>query len=153
MIDHDTRDGYRLLWNVLHLTLTAFKPTCRIEFPLWHDENQDVYQFAKACLLYFRLQRKRREKFPPKEKSLMFLRGIRGSILVPIVSSFITMVTEIRPPNAAVPFTLEIPQLATRIENDMASTHSDFDQRRRANVLDGNEFLDGDEMFPLIQGA
>ena len=35
----------------------------------------------------------------------------------------------------------------------MASTHSDFDQRRRANVLDGDEFLDEDEMFPLIQGA
>ena len=35
----------------------------------------------------------------------------------------------------------------------MASTHSDFDQRRRANVLDGDEFLDEDEMFPLIQGS
>ena len=141
------------MWNVLHLTLPAFDPTRRVEFPLWHEENQDVYQFAKVCLLYFRLQRKRRENFLPKEKSLMFLRGICGSTLVPIVSSLITTVTEIRPPNATVPFTLEIPQLATRIENDMASTHSDFDQRRRANVLDGNEFLGEDEMFPLIQGA
>ena len=83
----------------------------------------------------------------------MFLRGIRGSTLVPIVSSIITTVTEIRPPNAPVPFTLEIPQLATRIENDMASTHSDFDQRRRANVLVGKELLDGDNVFPLTQGS
>ena len=35
----------------------------------------------------------------------------------------------------------------------MASTHSDFDQRRRANVIDENEFLDDDNMFLLIQGT
>ena len=64
MIEHDTRDGYRLLWNVLHLTLTAFDLTRRIDFSLWHDENQYVYQFAKVCILYFRLQLASKDYMP-----------------------------------------------------------------------------------------
>ena len=54
MLENSTRDGYVLLWHMFTLVVPVFNPSHRVDVPDWFEENQCVFQFAQAFLLYFR---------------------------------------------------------------------------------------------------
>ena len=53
----ESGNRYDYLWHVLELTVTGFDPTIPIRVPLWSD-SKNIFQFAQAYLLFFRLQAK-----------------------------------------------------------------------------------------------
>ena len=53
----ESNNGYNYLWRVLELYVPGFDPVVPVHPPQWADSN-DVFHFAQAYLLYFRLQGK-----------------------------------------------------------------------------------------------
>ena len=51
----ESNNGYDYLWRVLELYVPGFDPIVPIHPPQWADSN-DVFHFAQAYLLFFRLQ-------------------------------------------------------------------------------------------------
>ncbi len=58
MVRAESGNGYDLLWQILELTVPGFDPANPIKLPIWH-RDEDVFGFAQAFLLYFRLQSKK----------------------------------------------------------------------------------------------
>jgi hypothetical protein len=56
MVHAESGNGYDLLWRILELTIPGFDPSVPNVIPIWRDE--DIFTFAQAILLYFRLQAK-----------------------------------------------------------------------------------------------
>ncbi len=57
LVRYESNNGYDYLWRVLELTVPGFDPTVPIHAPIWSDV-EDIFQFAQAFLLFFRLQAK-----------------------------------------------------------------------------------------------
>ncbi len=57
LVRYESNNGYDYLWQVLELTVPGFDPTVPIHAPIWPD-IKDIFQFAQAFLLFFRLQAK-----------------------------------------------------------------------------------------------
>jgi hypothetical protein len=55
-VRYELNNGYDYLWRVLELTVLGFDPTVPIQAPIWYVE--DIFHFAQAFLLFFRLQAK-----------------------------------------------------------------------------------------------
>ena len=132
MLENSTRDGYVLLWHMFTLVVPVFEPSHRVDVPDWFEENQCVFQFAQAFLLYFRMQHKRKELVTLRDKSILFLRGIAADHAM--VTSLLTMVlSSHHVPAGSLPHDLLIPQLATTISNSLDAAGRNRHTPRRAN--------------------
>jgi hypothetical protein len=56
-VRYEMNNGHGYLWRVLELTVPGFDPVIPIQTPIWSDIG-DIFRFAQAYLLYFRLQGK-----------------------------------------------------------------------------------------------
>ncbi len=56
-VNYELSNGYDYLWRVLELTVPGFDPRVPIQAPIWSDV-EDIFHFAQAFLLFFRLQAK-----------------------------------------------------------------------------------------------
>ena len=133
MLENSTRDGYELLWLVFTLSVPVFDPSLMVTFPDWFDEDQCVFQFAQAVLLYFRMQHKRKEVVSPQHRSILFLRNI--ALDHPIISSLLVQVTSQHHRSGALPEELDITKLARTISTSLEASGRIRHAPRRANHL------------------
>jgi hypothetical protein len=73
---YKTNNGYDFLWRVLELTVPGFNPVIPIQTPIWSDIG-DIFRFAQAYLLYFRLQGKMNVHYDDRTRSGIFLQAIQ----------------------------------------------------------------------------
>lgn len=64
----ESNNGYDYLWRVLELYVPGFDPTVPIHPLAWADSN-DVFYFAQAYLLFFRLQGKMQFHYTDRTRS------------------------------------------------------------------------------------
>ena len=74
----ESNNGYDYLWRVLELYVPGFDPVVPIHPPQWADSN-DMFHFAQAYLLFFRLQGKMLYHYTDRTRSGIFLRAILHS--------------------------------------------------------------------------
>ena len=74
----ESNNGCDYLWHVLELYVPGFDPIVPIHPPQWADSN-DVFHFAQAYLLFFRLQGKMLYHYTDRTRSGIFLRAILHS--------------------------------------------------------------------------
>jgi hypothetical protein len=72
----ETNNGYDYLWRVLELTVPGFDLVVAIQTPQWADSN-DIFHFAQAYLLFFRLQGKMHFHYTDWTRSGIFIRAIQ----------------------------------------------------------------------------
>jgi hypothetical protein len=77
-VQSESNNGYDYLWRVLELYVPGFDPIVPIHPPQWADSN-DVFHFAQAYLLFFRLQGKMIYHYTDRTRSGIFLRAILHS--------------------------------------------------------------------------
>jgi hypothetical protein len=75
-VRYETNNGYGYLWRILKLTVPGFDPVVPIQIPVW-SEIKDIFKFAQAYLLYFRLQGKMNFHYDDRTRSGIFLRAIQ----------------------------------------------------------------------------
>ena len=139
LIQHDSQDGYKLLWQILSLSLPGFSSTVIPKFPRWSNVR-DVTMFAKLVTLHFRLIAKKGNYQTEKEKSLLYLRGIQEHSLQGTISSLVTAIDSHQNQefdDEYLPENLTIAYLAQRITLDYASMQTDHDSSRRVNQAIG----------------
>jgi hypothetical protein len=68
----ETINGYNFLWRILELCVSGFDPVMAIQTPQWADCD-DIFLFAQAYLLYFRLQGKMHYHYTDQTGSGIFL--------------------------------------------------------------------------------
>jgi hypothetical protein len=68
----ESNNGYDYLWRILELTVPGFDPTIPIKVPTWSDAD-NIFHFAQAFLLFFRLQAKVKFHYDDRTRSGMFL--------------------------------------------------------------------------------
>jgi hypothetical protein len=91
----ESMNGFDYLWRVLELYVPGFDPVLAIETPRWEDSN-DIFHFAQAYLLYFRLQGKVHFHFTDRTRSGIFLRAIQHSDYADTVTLLQTQVNSYR---------------------------------------------------------
>ena len=147
ILEKSTQDGYKLLWIVFTLSVPVVDPSLRVTFPDWFDEDQCVFQFSQAVLLYFRMQHKRKEIVSPQHKSILFLRNIH--LDHSIISSLLVQVQSQHPRSGALPEELEITKLARTISTSLEASGRIRHPPRRANHLSQLEDEYDDIIEPL----
>jgi hypothetical protein len=70
-VHYETNNGYDYLWRILKLTVPGFDPVVPIQIPVW-SEIEDIFKFAQAYLLYFRLQGKMNFHYDDRTRSGIF---------------------------------------------------------------------------------
>jgi hypothetical protein len=78
LVRYVTGNGYDYLWRVFELTIPGFDPMVPIQAPMW-SEVEDIFQFALAYLLFFRLQAKLNFHYDDRTRSGLFLRAMQYS--------------------------------------------------------------------------
>ena len=119
-VRYESNNGYDYLWRVLELTVPGFDPIIPIHTPKWAD-YEDVFQFAQAYLLYFRLQSKLNFHYDDRTRSGIFLRSIQHTDYADTVTTLQTQVNTFREfDEGYLPSHLRLHGLATSIhENAM----------------------------------
>jgi hypothetical protein len=74
LVRYESNNGYNYLWQVLELGIPRFDPTVSITIPSWANAN-DIFHFAQAYLLYFRLQAELNFHYNDRIRSGIFLRA------------------------------------------------------------------------------
>jgi hypothetical protein len=77
-VRYESNNGYDYLWRVLELTVPGFNPTVPIHAQIWSDV-EDIFHFAQAYLLFFRLQAKVKFHYDDRTRSGMFLHAVQFS--------------------------------------------------------------------------
>ncbi len=91
----EANNGYDYLWRVLELTVPGFDPTVPICVPNWSDVA-DIFHFAQAFLLYFRLQAKVKFHYDDHTCSGMFLRAVQLTEFADTVTTLLLHVNSFR---------------------------------------------------------
>jgi hypothetical protein len=76
MVCMESGIGYELLWCILGLSVPGFNPSIPVKIPYWHDKN--IFDFALAFILYYRLQAKKGITQDDCTCSKTFLNAIHG---------------------------------------------------------------------------
>jgi hypothetical protein len=84
-IETRTRNGYKIVWNLLYWFVPGFDPTKTIDQPSWDDHDGDVIQYVAAFDLYFWLSAKRSKNHNQFTRSILFLKGVTARNLMKIV--------------------------------------------------------------------
>jgi hypothetical protein len=91
-VETKTRNGHKILWNLLYRFVPGFNPTNTINKPTWGREGGDVIRYAAAFDLYFRLSSKRGNRQTDVKQLVLFLKGITAHNLSRIVEPLIIAV-------------------------------------------------------------
>ena len=91
----ESNNGYDYVWRVLELTVPGFDPTVPVRVPAWSDA-EDIFHFAQAFLLYFRLQAKMKFHYDERTRSGMFLRAIQYTDFSDTVTTLLSHVNSFR---------------------------------------------------------
>ena len=91
----ELNNGYEYLWRVLELTVPGFDPTIPIRVPTW-SEADNIFHFAQAFLLFFRLQAKVKFHYDDRTRSGMFLRAVQYTEFADSVTTLLSHVNSYR---------------------------------------------------------
>ncbi len=91
-VETKSRNGYKIIWNLLYHFVPGFNPTNTINKPTWDGEGGNVIKYAAAFDLYFRLSSKQGNRQHDINKSILFLKGITAHNLSKIVEPLIIAV-------------------------------------------------------------
>ncbi len=97
MVRAESGNGYDLLWQILELTVPGVDLANPIKLPIWHDE--DIFSFAQAFLLYFRLQSKKGIYYDDRTRSTSFLHSIKESAYIDTITTLLTCINNYYYPN------------------------------------------------------
>ena len=116
---YESNNGYDYLWRVMELSIPGFDPTISITIPSWADAN-DIFHFAQAYPLYFRLQAKLNFHYDNPTRSGIFLRAIQFSEFADTVATLQSHVNSFRQEfdNGYLPPHLRLHGLATSIHQN-----------------------------------
>jgi len=92
---YESNNGYEYLWRVLELAVPGFDPTVSITIPSW-DDADDIFHFAQAYLLSFRLQAKVNFHYDDRTRSGTFLRAVQFSEYADTVTTLQSHVNSFR---------------------------------------------------------
>jgi hypothetical protein len=140
----------------LELTDPGFNPTVPIHAPIWLD-IEDIFQFAQAFLLFFRLQAKVKFHYDDCTRSRMFLRAVQFSENADTVTTLQSHVKSFwqEYDNGYLPPHLCLHGLATSIHQNAQVRLQDIISPRVCRVLD-DEFSFAPHTFnrdySLVQG-
>ena len=87
MVRQESNNGYDLLWRILELGVPGFDPSVPIRVPVWKDD--DVFEFATAFCLYYRLLAKKGVQYDDRSKSITFLQAITAPAYVDAASTIL----------------------------------------------------------------
>jgi hypothetical protein len=85
-VQYESNNGFDYLWHVFELTVPGFDPIIPIQIPVWAD-YYDIFRFAQAYRLYFRLQAKMNFHYDDRTRSGIFLRAIQHTDYVDMVTT------------------------------------------------------------------
>ena len=80
MVRQESNNGYDLLWRILELGVPGFDPSVPIRVPIWKDD--DIFAFAAAFCLYYRLLAKKGMIYDDRSRSVTFLQAITAPAYV-----------------------------------------------------------------------
>jgi len=143
-VQYESSNGYDYLWRVLELAVPRFDPTVPITVPSWADAD-DIFHFAQAYLLYFRLHAKLNFHYDDRTHSGIFLRAIQFSEFADTVTTLQSHINSCRDEfeDGYLPPHLRLHGLATSIDQNVKARLRDI-VTPRARRLDGN--------FSKVQG-
>jgi len=144
-VRYESNNGYDYLWRLLELAVPGFDPTVPIQIPSWADAN-DIFHFAQAYLLYFRLQAKLNFHYDDRTRSGIFLRAIQFSEFADTVTTLQSHVNSFREEfeDGYLPPHLRLHGLATSIHQNSQARLRDI-ASPRARRVDAN--------FAQVQGV
>ena len=76
LVRYESNNSDNYLWRVLELSVPGFDPAVPNPIPSWTDVS-DIFTFAQAYLLYYRLQAKLNFHYDDRTRSGIFLRAIQ----------------------------------------------------------------------------
>jgi hypothetical protein len=117
-----SNNSYDYLWRVLELTVPGFNPTVPIRVPNWSDV-EDIFTFAQAFLLFFRLQAKVKFHYDKRTRSGMFLHAVQFTEFADTITTLLSHVNLYRTDydDGYLPPHLRLHGLATSIHQTMQS--------------------------------
>ena len=123
------------------------------EFPDWFDQGQDVFCFAEAVMLFFRLQRKRNYMITPRDQSLQYLRGIisrsSDTPYKALCSGLITILQDYGSATDLPPHLL-VNGLTTRISNDLHHTSPSPKIKSLSRYYDGDDYEEDEDAYDFV---
>ena len=130
-VRYELNNGYDYLWRVMELGVPGFDPTVPIHIPSWANAN-DIFNFAQAYLLHFRLQAKLNFHYDDHTRSGIFLRAIQYSEFADTVTTLQAHMNSFRQEfnDGYLPPHLRLHGLTTSIHNNA--------QGRLRNILTPN---------------
>jgi hypothetical protein len=140
----ESNNGYDYLWRVLELTVPGFDPTVPIRVPAWSDVG-DVFHFAQAFLLFFRLQAKVKFHYDDRTCSGMFLPVVQYTEFADTVTTLLSHVNMFWQEfdDGYLPTHLHLHGLATSIHQTMQAWLRDVISPRARHVLKDGHNLGG----------
>jgi hypothetical protein len=152
----ESNNGYDYLWRVLEITVPGFDPTVPVRVPTWTDA-EDIFLFAQAFLLFFRLQAKMKFYYDERTRSGMFLRAIQFTEFADTVTTLLSHLNSYRMEydDGYLPQHLRLHGLATSIHQTTQGRLRDVISPRVRRVIDEDDLLDGRailETVPRVQG-
>jgi hypothetical protein len=137
-VRYESNNGYDYLWQVLELAVPGFDPTVSITIPSWDNAN-DIFHFAQAYLLYFRLQAKFNFHYDDRTRSGIFLRAVQFSEYADTVTTLQSHVNSFRDKyeDGYLPPHLRLYGLATSINQNAPACLCDI-AHPRMHRIDGD---------------
>jgi hypothetical protein len=140
----ESNNGYDYLWRVLEITVPGFDPTVPIWIPTWSDV-EDIFYFAQAFLLSFRLQAKVKFHYDDRTCSGMFLGAVQYTEFADTVTTLLSHVNSFRQEfdDGYLPPHLRLHGLATSIHQTMQARLRGVISPRVRHVLKDGHNLGG----------
>jgi hypothetical protein len=91
MVKMDSGNGFDLLWHILALSVPGFAPSIQVKIPRWQDD--DIFDFALAFLLFFHLQAKNWVIQDDCAYSMTFLNAIAEPAYANAATILVTCIT------------------------------------------------------------
>jgi hypothetical protein len=132
-VRYESNNGYNYLWCILELTVPGFDPVVSIQVSHWSNSD-NIFSFAQAYLLHFRLQGKLNFHCDDRTCSRIFLRAIQFSNFADTVTTLQSHVNLFREPydDGYLPPHLRLHGSATSIhQNTQARMHDIISPRIR----------------------
>jgi hypothetical protein len=86
----ESNNGNDLLWRILELTVPGFDFTFPVKLPTW--SNEEIFDFAHALQMYYRLLSKKGDFHDDKMRSTMFLQAINDCAFADFITTLLTCI-------------------------------------------------------------
>ena len=128
-VGRNHKNGFMIMWRLLQLTVPGFHKSKTIDKPLWLSYERDLFKFAAAIELYFRLLRKKNQFSTDYTRSALFLNGIEEETYRSVTDSLLTSIGSWVPQEfdtaGSLPPNLQVTELAQTIQTRCKVEHSD----------------------------